>query len=408
MLEIVLGITLFTFIILSLVGVILFARSRLVTTDPIRIEINDDPDKQIQAAAGETLLSLLAEHEIFLASACGGKGVCGMCRVKVLAGGGQVLATEKGLLTKKQIAEGYRLACQLHLKRDLKLELPAEIFATAQWECEVLSNESVATFIKELVLQLPEGETLDFKPGSYLQIEAQPHRLKYADIEIAEKYRPAWDALGLWSLESVVDEPLHRAYSLANYAGEEGGLKFNVRIALAPPGSHDIPPGKMSSYLFSLRPGDKVTVSGPYGSFFPQQSDAEMVYIGGGAGMAPMRSHIFYLLKQVASPRKISFWYGARSLCEMFYREDFDQLQEEHDNFEWHVALSDPQPEDNWQGYTGFIHQILYDHYLKDHPAPEECEYYICGPPIMLSCVKKMLQELGVSDENIFYDDFGG
>ncbi|VAX05197.1 Na(+)-translocating NADH-quinone reductase subunit F [hydrothermal vent metagenome] len=408
MLEILLGVALFTLIILSLVGVILFARSKLVATGLISVKINDDPDKEIQATAGESLLTLLADQEIFLASACGGRGVCGMCQVKVLAGGGQVLPTEKDLLTKKQIAEGYRLACQLHLKQELKLELPANIFETGKWECEVVSNESVATFIKELVLKLPEGEALEFKSGSYLQLEALPHHLKYADIEIAEKYHQVWDSLGLWALESKVDAPLHRAYSLANYAGEEGGLKFNVRIALAPPGSSGVPPGKMSSYLFSLRAGDKVAISGPYGNFFPQQSDAEMVYIGGGAGMAPMRSHIFHLLKQAESKRKISYWYGARSLCEVFYQAEFDQLQAEHDNFEWHVALSDPQPEDNWQGYSGFIHQILYDHYLQNHSAPEECEYYICGPPIMLSCVLKMLQELGVSDESIFYDDFGG
>jgi len=407
MLEIALGIALFTLIILSLVGVILFARSRLVATGPISIEINNDPDKQIEAVAGETLLSLLAEQEIFLASACGGSGICGLCKVKVLAGGGQVFPTEKDFLSKKQIGEGYRLACQVHVKQDMKLELPAEIFETGRWECEVISNESVATFIKELVLKLPEGEALDFKPGSYLQIEAQPHHLKYADIDIAEKYRPAWDALGLWDLESVVDRPLHRAYSLANYAGEAGGLKFNIRIALAPPGSDDIPPGKMSSYLFSRRPGDRFFASGPYGSFFPRQGDAEMVYIGGGAGMAPMRAHIFHLLKQVGTQRKISYWYGARSLCEVFYQEEFDRLQQEHDNFEWHVALSDPQSEDHWQGYSGFIHQVLCEHYLQDHPAPEACEYYICGPPMMLSCVTKMLQELGVDDGNIFCDDFG-
>jgi len=408
MLEIALGITLFTLIILSLVGVILFARSRLVATGFISIEINDDPDKQIRATAGETLLTLLAEQEIFLASACGGRGVCGMCQVKVLSGGGQVLPTERDLLTHKEITEGYRLACQLRLKQAIRLELPADIFETSKWQCEVISNESVATFIKELVLKLPEGKQLDFKPGSYLQIEAPPHHLNYSDIEIAKKYHSVWDALDLWSLESKVDAPLQRAYSLANYAGEEGGLKFNVRIALAPPGSHDIPPGKISSYLFSLQPGDSVALSGPYGSFFPQQSDAEMIYIGGGAGMAPMRAHIFHLLKQAATQRKISYWYGARSLCEIFYQQAFDQLQEEHDNFKWHVALSDPQPEDNWQGYSGFIHQILYDHYLRDHPAPEECEYYICGPPIMLNCVTKMLQDIGVDDGNIFYDNFGG
>ncbi len=408
MLEILLGVVLFTLIILSLVGVILLVRSRLVTTGAIRIEINDDLDKQIETIVGESLLTLLADQNIFLAAACGGNGICGLCKVKVLAGGGQVLPTEKNLLTRKQIAEGYRLACQLRPKQNMQLELPADIFDAGQWQCEVVSNESVATFIKELVVKLPEGKRLTFRPGSYLQIKAPPHQLDYTDIEIAKKYRPAWDALSLWDLKSVVEEPLERAYSLANYADEPCDLKFNVRIALAPPGSNDIPPGKMSSYLFSLRPGAKLFLSGPYGSFFPQRGDAEMIYIGGGAGMAPMRSHIFHLLKQAASKRKISYWYGARSLCEMFYQEDFDQLQAVHDNFELHIALSDPQPEDNWQGYTGFIHQILYDHYLKDHPAPEMCEYYICGPPIMLSSATKMLQDLGVDDGNIFYDSFGG
>ncbi|HEC16430.1 MAG TPA: NADH:ubiquinone reductase (Na(+)-transporting) subunit F [Sedimenticola sp.] len=408
MLEIALGTGLFSLIILSLVGVILFARARLVAAGPVVIEINEDPGRRIEATAGETLLSTLAEQGVFLPSACGGAGICGLCRVRVTAGGGQILPTEEDLLTKRQIAQGYRLACQLLVKQDLKLELPPEIFETGKWDCEVVSNESVATFIKELVLRPPEGETVDFRPGSYVQIEAPPHHLKYSDIEIAEQYRPVWDSLDLWRLESGADEPLHRAYSLASYPGEEGGLKFNVRIALPPPGSRDIPPGRMSSYLFGLRPGDKVAVSGPYGSFFPRQGDAEMVYVGGGAGMAPMRSHIFYLLKQAGSTRRISYWYGARSLCEVFYREDFDRLQKQHDNFQWHLALSEPQPEDNWHGYTGFIHQVLYEHYLKDHPAPETCEYYICGPPIMLKCVTKMLQELGVDDENIFFDDFGG
>ena len=407
MLEIILAVTLFTLIILCLVVVILFARARLVAAGPVTIEINEDPDNRIEVIAGGTLLDTLTEEGIFLPSACGGNGICGLCQVKVLQGGGQILPTEKASFSNKQVAQGYRLACQLHLKQSLKLELPPEIFESQKWQCEVLSNTCVATFIKELVLKLPEGRSLTFKPGSYIQIEAPPHRLEYSDLDIDERYRPTWDSLDLWRLESVVDQTLRRAYSFANYCDEPGGLKFNIRIATPPPGSSDIPPGKMSSYLYSLKRGEKLVISGPYGSFFPRESEAEMIYIGGGSGMAPLRAHIFHLLKQMDSQRKISFWYGARSLCELFYQQEFDQLQQEFNNFRWHVALSDPQPEDAWQGYTGFIHQILYDHYLKAHPAPEACEYYICGPPVMRSCLIGMLKESGVDEENIFFDDFG-
>lgn len=407
MLEISLGVVVFTLIILALVGLILLVRTRLVSARPVSIDINDDPKRRLQVESGDSLLDTLAEKEIFLPTACGGTGMCSLCRVKVLAGGGQVLPTEKSILTRREIREGYRLACQLMVKQPIKLELPMNVLETSRWECRVISNDSVATFIKELVIRLPEGTTFDFKPGSYVSIEAPPHRLSYADFDIAERYRPTWDSLNLWRLESEVEEPVQRAYSLASYPGEEGDLKFNIRITLPPPGTHDIPPGRMSSYLFGLKPGDKLSVAGPYGSFFPRESEAEMIYIGGGSGMAPMRSHIFHLLRRQNSRRKISYWYGARSLCEVFYQQEFEQLQAQHENFSWHLALSEPQPEDNWQGDTGFIHQVLYDNYLKDHPSPEECEFYICGPPVMLHAVLKMLAELGVDEENIMFDDFG-
>ena len=302
-----------------------------------------------------------------------------------------------------------RLACQVAVKQDMKIEIDPEFFGVKKWECEVISNDNVATFIKELTLKIPEGEVVPFRAGGYVQLEAPPHEVHYKDFDIAKEYHEDWDNFNLWRYTSKVDEPVIRAYSMANYPEEKGIIKFNIRIASPPPrGPDNIPPGKMSSYVFSLKPGDKITVSGPYGEFFAKDTKAEMVFIGGGAGMAPMRSHIFDQLKRLRSDRKISFWYGARSKREMFYVEDYDGLAEEFDNFEWHVALSDPQPEDNWEGYTGFIHNVLYENYLKDHPAPEDCEVYMCGPPVMNAAVIKMLKDLGVEDENILLDDFGG
>ncbi|MBE9577997.1 MULTISPECIES: NADH:ubiquinone reductase (Na(+)-transporting) subunit F [Moraxella] len=403
------GVAMFTAIIMSLVVVILIARSRLVSSGNVTININDDPDNSVSTAAGGKLLQTLAGEGIFLSSACGGGGTCGQCRCKVLDGGGSILPTEEGHFTQGEIREGMRLACQVAVKQDMKIEIDPEFFGVKKWECEVISNDNVATFIKELTLKIPEGEVVPFRAGGYVQLEAPPHEVHYKDFDIAKEYHEDWDNFNLWRYTSKVDEPVIRAYSMANYPEEKGIIKFNIRIASPPPrGPDNIPPGKMSSYVFSLKPGDKITVSGPYGEFFAKDTKAEMVFIGGGAGMAPMRSHIFDQLKRLKSDRKISFWYGARSKREMFYVEDYDGLAAEFPNFTWNVALSDPQPEDNWEGYTGFIHNVLYENYLKDHPAPEDCEFYMCGPPVMNAAVIKMLKDLGVEDENILLDDFGG
>ncbi|STZ00819.1 Na(+)-translocating NADH-quinone reductase subunit F [Moraxella lacunata] len=403
------GVIMFTAIIMSLVVVILVARSRLVSSGKVTININDNPDNNVTTAAGGKLLQTLAGEGIFLSSACGGGGTCGQCRCKVLDGGGSILPTEEGHFTQGEIREGMRLACQVAVKQDMKIEIDPEFFDVKKWECEVISNDNVATFIKELTLKIPEGEVVPFRAGGYVQLEAPPHEVHYKDFDIAKEYHEDWDNFNLWRYTSKVDEPVIRAYSMANYPEEKGIIKFNIRIASPPPrGPDNIPPGKMSSYVFSLKPGDKITVSGPYGEFFAKETKAEMVFIGGGAGMAPMRSHIFDQLKRLKSDRKISFWYGARSKREMFYVEDYDGLAAEFPNFTWNVALSDPQPEDNWEGYTGFIHNVLYENYLKDHPAPEDCEFYMCGPPVMNAAVIKMLKDLGVEDENILLDDFGG
>ncbi len=403
------GVAMFTAIIMSLVVVILIARSKLVSTGKVTININDNPDNSVSTEAGGKLLQTLANEGIFLSSACGGGGTCGQCRCKVVSGGGDILPTEEGHFTQGEIRDGMRLACQVAVKQDMAIEIDPEFFDVKKWECTVISNDNVATFIKELTLKIPEGEVVPFRAGGYVQLEAPPHTVHYKDFDIAPEYHEDWDNFNLWRYTSKVDEPVIRAYSMANYPEEKGIIKFNIRIASPPPrGPEGIPPGKMSSYVFSLKPGDKITVSGPYGEFFAKDTKAEMVFIGGGAGMAPMRSHIFDQLKRLKSDRKISFWYGARSKREMFYVEDYDGLAAEFPNFEWHVALSDPQPEDNWTGYTGFIHNVLYEEYLKDHPAPEDCEFYMCGPPVMNAAVIKMLKSLGVEDENILLDDFGG
>ncbi|MFE8071506.1 NADH:ubiquinone reductase (Na(+)-transporting) subunit F [Marinobacteraceae bacterium S3BR75-40.1] len=405
--EIILGVVMFTVIVLSLVAVILIARARLVSSGKITIEVNDDPANTVETSGGGKLLGALANSGIFLSSACGGGGSCAQCKCRVLEGGGAMLPTEKAHFTPREEREGWRLSCQVPVKQDMKVEVPEEVFGVKKWECTVKSNHNVATFIKELVLELPEGEVVDFRAGGYVQLEAPAHEVNFSDFKIEEEYHEDWDKHNLWRFKSVVKETIVRAYSMANYPEERGVLKFNIRIATPPPGT-DHPPGQMSSYAFSLKPGDKITVYGPFGEFFAKDTDAEMVFIGGGAGMAPMRAHIFDQLKRLNSKRKISFWYGARSLREMFYTEDFDQLQEENDNFEWHVALSDPLPQDNWKGDTGFIHNVLYDRYLKEHEAPEDCEYYMCGPPVMNAACIKMLKDLGVEDENIMLDDFGG
>ena len=406
MLEIVLGVTMFTGIVMSLVAVILLARAKLVSTGHVDIEVNGE--KTIKAAVGSKLNSALANAQLFVSSACGGGGTCGQCRVKVLEGGGAILPTETSLINKREAADGARLSCQVTVKNNLKIQVPDSVFGVRKWECTVRSNRNLSTFIKELVLDLPDDETIDFRAGGYIMIECPPHQLKYSEFDIDQEFRDEWDHYDMWRYESVVTEPAQRAYSMANYPEENDFVILNVRIATPPPGAPaSVPPGKMSSYLFNLKPGDKVIISGPFGEFFARDSEAEMVFIGGGAGMAPMRSHIFDQLNRIKTYRKISFWYGARSLREAFYIEDFDRLQAEHDNFTWSITMSDALPEDNWTGYNGFIHQSLHDHYLTDHFAPEDCEYYMCGPPMMNSAVIKMLEDQGVERENIFLDDFG-
>ena len=406
--EIILGVSMFTAIVIALVLVILFAKSKLVSSGDVTININGDPEKAVTTAAGGKLLGALADQGIFIPSACGGGGTCGQCRVDVHSGGGDILPTEEGHITKREAKDGCRLACQVAVKQDMEIEVEDEIFGVQQWECEVISNDNKATFIKELKLKIPNGESVPFKAGGYIQIEAPAHHVKYSDFDIDEQYRGDWNHFGFFDVESKVDTDTLRAYSMANYPEEEGIIMLNVRIATPPPGRLHLPAGKMSSFIFSLKAGDKVTISGPFGEFFAKETDNEMVFIGGGAGMAPMRSHIFDQLKRLKSKRKMSFWYGARSKREMFYEDDYNGLAADNDNFEWHVALSDPQPEDNWDGMTGFIHNVLHENYLKDHEAPEDCEYYMCGPPMMNAAVIHMLKDLGVEDENIMLDDFGG
>lgn len=404
--EIIIGVGMFTAIVLALVVVILSARSKLVNSGDVKIEVNGE--KTFTTPAGGKLLNTLSENGLFLASACGGGGSCAQCKCIVASGGGSMLPTEASHFTKNEAREGWRLSCQTPVKEDMVIEVPEDVFGVKQWECDVESNPNVATFIKELTLKLPEGENVNFRAGGYVQLEAPVHHVKYSDFDIEEEYRGDWERFGFFDIESKITEPVIRAYSMANYPEERGVVKFNIRIATPPPGNKEIPAGQMSSWVFSLKPGDKVTVFGPFGEFFARDTDNEMVFIGGGAGMAPMRSHIFDQLKRLNSKRKISFWYGARSLRELFYAEDYDGLAADNENFDWHIALSDPQPEDNWDGMTGFIHNVLHEQYLKDHPAPEDCEYYMCGPPMMNAAVIKMLKDMGVEDDNIMLDDFGG
>jgi len=406
--DIYLGVGMFIAIVLILVFIIMFAKSKLVPSGDVQIVINDDPENTITTQPGGKLLGALADAGIFVSSACGGGGSCGQCRVDIKEGGGDILPTELDHITKREAKQGCRLSCQVSIKQSMKIELPEEVFGIKKWDCEVLSNNNEATFIKELKLGIPDGESVPFRAGGYIQIEAPPHDIKYKDFDIPDEYRKDWEHFGFFDVESKCDEETIRAYSMANYPEEEGIILLNVRIATPPPNNLSLPAGKMSSFIWSLKPGDRVTISGPFGEFFAKESDAEMVFIGGGAGMAPMRSHIFDQLRRLNTERKITFWYGARSLREMFYVEDFDMLQKENDNFKWHVALSDPQPEDNWEGDTGFIHNVLLENYLKEHPAPEDCEFYMCGPPMMNAAVINMLKDLGVEDENIMLDDFGG
>ncbi len=405
--EIIVAVVLFTGIVMALATMILLARSRLVPSGDITINVNGERDVAVHA--GGKLLNVLGANELFLPSACGGGGTCGQCKVKVLEGGGSLLPTETSHISKREAADGLRLGCQVPVDQDLRIEVPESVFGVTKWECAVRSNENRATFIKELVLELPEGKTIDFQAGGYIQIECPAYRLAFRDIEIPEQFREDWERFKLFDLESVVTTPDMRAYSMANYPEENDIVMLNVRIATPPPNMPPkTPPGVMSSYIFGLKPGDKVTVSGPYGEFFAKDTDAEMVFVGGGAGMAPMRSIILDQLLRIKTQRKMSFWYGARSLREAYYVEQFDELAAKHANFSWILALSEPLPEDNWEGYTGFVHDVLLDNYLKEHPTPEDCEYYMCGPPVMNAAVIAMLDAQGVEDENIMLDDFGG
>ncbi|MCB2222319.1 MAG: NADH:ubiquinone reductase (Na(+)-transporting) subunit F [Bacteroidetes bacterium] len=406
------SVVVFLFVILLLVLVLLYARKKLTPQGDVKITINDE--KEIVTSPGSTLLSTLSSEKIFLPSACGGGGTCAMCKCRVLEGGGSILPTETGYFTRKEQMNDWRLGCQVKVREDMKIEVPPEIFGIKKWECEVISNKNVATFIKEFVVKLPEGETLDFKSGGYIQIDVPPCEVDFSkDIEVEEEYRGDWDKFNMWSLKMKNPEPIFRAYSMANHPAEGNIVMLNIRIA-TPPWDRsknafmNVNPGICSSYVFSRKPGDKVTISGPYGEFFIKNTDREMMFIGGGAGMAPMRSHIFHLFQTEHTKRKTTFWYGGRSLRELFYVDQFEEIEKENQNFEFHIGLSEPLPEDNWDGYVGFIHQVIFDNYLKNHPEPEEIEYYLCGPPMMNEACFKMLDELGVPDEMIAFDDFGG
>ena len=407
MIEIALGIVAFTLIVNMMIFVILFARTRLVSTGDVTVEINGDPEKTIKVPAGGKLLQTLAEQDLFLSSACGGGGTCAQCRCQVFDGGGSILATEEAHFNNREKKDFWRLSCQVPVKSDMKISVPDEVFGAKKWETTVKSNENVATFIKELILELPEGEAVGFDAGGYVQMEIPAYEADYKNFEIEKEYLEDWEKFKVLENKSIVKEPVIRAYSMANYPEEKGIMKFNIRIASPPPGT-DFPPGEASSYLFNLKKGDKLTIFGPFGEFMAKDTQNEMVFIGGGAGMAPMRSHIFDQLLRLDSSRKISFWYGARSLKEMFYDEEFRELEQKYENFSYHTALSDPLPEDSWSGYTGFISHVLHDNYLVNHPTPEDCEYYMCGPPMMMDAAFKMLDSLGVEPENIMFDDFGG
>ncbi len=405
--EIYFGVLCFLIIQLVLVSLIVFAKKSLLPDGEVSILINDAKD--LQAQPGGKLLTTLAEQGVMLSSACGGGGSCGQCKCQVLDGGGSILPTERGSINNRQAKAGYRLACQVPVKRDLKIQVPPEMLETKKWKCRVRSNSNVATFIKELVLELPANEEVAFKSGGYIQIEVPPHTLDYSSFDIGERFLSDWTKFKMFSYSSHVHVPVTRAYSMANYPGEKGIIMLNVRIASPPPkAGKEIPPGKVSSYIFNLKPGDEVTISGPFGEFFLEDSDSEIIFIGGGAGMAPLRSHIFELFRGRKTERKVSFWYGGRSVKELFYQDDFEQIEQEFENFEFNLALSDPQPEDNWQGYEGFIHIVLFENYLKNHPAPEDINYYMCGPPMMTAAVIDMLDNLGVEKDNIHLDDFGG
>ncbi len=407
MLEIGLGVFLFVVIVLVLVLLILTVRTRLVTTGEAGLTVNETKTSRVEI--GSKLLTALDEMEIHLPSACGGRGTCGQCRVQVKSGGGAILPIEKALITKREATSGTRLACQVTVRDDMELSVSDDIFGVQEWRCRVRSNDNLTTLIKELVLELPAGESIDFKAGSYVLVSCPSYAKDFKDFDIAPTYRDEWERLDLWRYKAGTSEATARGYSMANHPGENTIIQLDVRIAIPPPGADDdVPPGIVSSYIFGLKPGDEVTVSGPFGNFFAVDSDKEMIFVGGGVGMAPMRSHIFDQLLRLKSKRKTGFWYGARNVREILYRQDFERLQTQYPNFSWHMALSDPAPTDNWKGMTGFIHEALYENYLKDHPTPEDCEYYLCGPPMMVTAVRNMLDSLGVDPDNVYFDDFGG
>ena len=407
--QIILGVTVVSAVIISLVLVINFAEGKLLPQGNVSILINDDTGNEVKTRPGSTLLNVLSNQTIFLPSACGGGGTCAMCKCQVFEGGGEILSTETGHITRSEAKDNWRLACQVKVKEDMKIQVPEEIFSIQKWECSVESNENVATFIKELVLNLPEGENLNFEAGGYIQIDIpEYHDLQFSDFNVEDEYHPDWDKFKIWDLVAHNDEPVFRAYSMANHPAEGNRVMLNVRIATPPPPLwNEAPPGLASSYIFNLKPGDKVTLSGPYGEFFIKDTEREMVYIGGGAGMAPMRSHLFHLFNTLKSGRKVSFWYGARSVREMFYDDQFKKIDAKFPNFTYNVALSEPMKEDNWTGSTGFIHQVLHDEYLSKHEDPTEIEYYMCGPPPMINACDNMLDNLGVEKEMIAYDSFG-
>jgi Na+-transporting NADH:ubiquinone oxidoreductase subunit F len=400
----------FLFVILLLVILLLYAKKKLTPQGDVTLTIND---KDLTVSPGTTILNTLSGNQIFLPSACGGGGTCGMCKCQVIEGGGSILPTEVSFFTRREQQENWRLGCQVKIREDMTIKVPESIMGIKKWECEVISNNNVATFIKEFVVKLPEGETLDFQSGGYIQIDVPKYDVSFRDMDVAEEYRDDWDKLGLWDLKVKNTEETYRAYSMANHPGEGNIIMLNIRIA-TPPWDNvkkqfmKVPSGLCSTFVFTRKPGDKVMISGPYGEFHIKETNNEMVYIGGGAGMAPLRSHIFHLFHTLKSDRKVSYWYGARSKREIFYEEEFRKIEAEFPNFKFNIALSEPMPEDNWTGYTGFIHKVLHDNYLSKHDEPEDIEYYLCGPPMMNSAVFKMLYDLGIPDENIAFDDFGG
>lgn len=407
MTSVLAAMTAYTLVMLALVSMLLLARKTLVPSGPVHVAVNGYGGHDVVGQAGDTLLSLFTQAGVYLPAACGGKGTCGTCRIRVTEGAMALLPTEAPHITRGEARRGWRLACQMKVRTDLAVELPPEVLTVGRWRGVVRSSHNVSTFIRELVLELPEGEEIDFRAGAYVQVECPPYRVRFADFDIAPEYLREWKRYRLLDLEAGSDVPVTRAYSMANAPAEKGSVMLNVRIATPPAGTTGIPPGVASSYLFSLRPGDELTITGPFGDFFAKDTDAEMVFVGGGAGMAPMRSHLLDQLERLRSDRTISFWYGARSVREAYYVDLFTRLAAEHDNFEWRLALSAPEAEDRWDGDTGFIHQVLFTNHLRDHPAPEDVEYYVCGPPVMIASCRKMLDDLGVAPSNIAFDDFG-